>query len=176
MVLSKVSNFSETLRQLVETDLLLIITLRFSCGEKKVCWNIKRSQNFMKIILGWGYLLNVQISLTRQYHFLGRSNRWYTTLSQEKLVEFQGPNLLLFQILLDTARKLWRTPSPLPYTFAGSPWLQLLHKADVLINFQQVSQLVAWKCSVKTCSMKFCKIHTKTFALESLIWKLGSPT
>ena len=32
--------------------LLLVITLRFTCGEKKIWYNIKVSQNIMKMIVG----------------------------------------------------------------------------------------------------------------------------
>ena len=40
------------MRQLVYTSLLPIITLRFNCGELKICSSIKKAQNIMNIIVG----------------------------------------------------------------------------------------------------------------------------
>ena len=40
------------MKQLVYASLLLIITLRFSCGERKICSTIKKSQNIMNEIVG----------------------------------------------------------------------------------------------------------------------------
>ena len=31
--------------------LLLIITLRFTCGKKNICWNIKKSQNILTMVV-----------------------------------------------------------------------------------------------------------------------------
>ena len=33
--------------------LLLIIMIRFTCGERKISWNIKKSQNIMAKIVVW---------------------------------------------------------------------------------------------------------------------------
>ena len=41
----------QLMRQLVYTSLLLIITLRFTCGERKIFSTIKKSQNIMKMIV-----------------------------------------------------------------------------------------------------------------------------
>ena len=38
-------------RQLVHTSLLLIITLRFTCGGRKIYSTTKKSQNIMNMIL-----------------------------------------------------------------------------------------------------------------------------
>ena len=40
------------MRQLVYACLLLIIILRFTCGERKICSTIKKPQNIMNMILG----------------------------------------------------------------------------------------------------------------------------
>ena len=42
----------QLVKQLVYTSLLLITTLRFTCGETKICSTIKMSQNIMKMIVG----------------------------------------------------------------------------------------------------------------------------
>ena len=41
----------QLMRQLVYTSLLLIITLRFTCGERKIFSTIRKSQNIMKMIV-----------------------------------------------------------------------------------------------------------------------------
>ena len=38
-------------RQLVYTSLLLIIKLRFTCSERKICSTIKKSQNIMNMVV-----------------------------------------------------------------------------------------------------------------------------
>ena len=38
--------------ELVYASFLLIIMLRFTCGERKVFATIKKSQNFMNVIVG----------------------------------------------------------------------------------------------------------------------------
>ena len=40
------------MRQLVYTSLLLIITFRFACGERKISQTIKNSQNKISMIAG----------------------------------------------------------------------------------------------------------------------------
>ena len=42
----------QIVKQLIYTSLLLIIVLRFTCGEKKNCSTIKMSQNIMNMIVG----------------------------------------------------------------------------------------------------------------------------
>ena len=39
------------MRQLVHTSFLLIIALRFTCGERRVCLAIKKSQNIVIVRL-----------------------------------------------------------------------------------------------------------------------------
>ena len=46
-------------RQLVYTSLIPIITFRFTCGERKICSTIKKSQNIMDIIV-WDKKLSVE--------------------------------------------------------------------------------------------------------------------
>ena len=41
----------QLVNSLVYTSLLLIITLRFTCGESKICSTIKKSQNIMNMIV-----------------------------------------------------------------------------------------------------------------------------
>ena len=47
----EVSIVRQLFRQLVSTSLVLIITLRFTCGERNICSTIKKSQNFMSMIV-----------------------------------------------------------------------------------------------------------------------------
>ena len=56
--------------------LLLIITLCFTCGESKIWENIKKSQNFMKMIVGPDFkqVSNAYISKTWNYKF---TKKWF---------------------------------------------------------------------------------------------------
>ena len=49
--------FDQLVMQLVYTGSLLIITLRFTCGERKIHSTIKKSQNIMSMIIGSKFLL-----------------------------------------------------------------------------------------------------------------------
>ena len=40
----------QLVRQLIYTNLLLIIALRFTCGEREICSTIKKSQDIMNRI------------------------------------------------------------------------------------------------------------------------------
>ena len=56
LVLTKFSFWGRTkhrqlVRQLIYTSLLQIITFRFTCGERKICSTIKKSQNIMNLIV-----------------------------------------------------------------------------------------------------------------------------
>ena len=44
------------LRQLVYTVLLIIVTIRFTCGEEKICSNIKEFQNIMTMATFFRYV------------------------------------------------------------------------------------------------------------------------
>ena len=52
------------MRQLVYTNLLQIITFRFTCGERKIRSTIKKSQNIMKMIVD---MSNTSISCKEQF-------------------------------------------------------------------------------------------------------------
>ena len=54
------------MRQLVYTSLLLIITLRFTCDERKICSSIKGSQNIMNMIVGYKCEKQLQIKKVKQ--------------------------------------------------------------------------------------------------------------
>ena len=41
----------QLVRQLIYTSLLQIITFHFTCGERKICSTIKKSQNIMNLIV-----------------------------------------------------------------------------------------------------------------------------
>ena len=56
------------MRQLTYTSLLLIITLRLSCGERKICSTIKKSHNTMNMIVDT--LLRLVLYLTSQNNHL----------------------------------------------------------------------------------------------------------
>ena len=43
------------MKQLVYNNLLLIITLRFTCGERKICSAIKKSQNVINMIVDYTF-------------------------------------------------------------------------------------------------------------------------
>ena len=54
----------QLVRQVIYTSLLLIITLCFTCGERKICTNIKTSQSIMSMIVSKIFLLLFMSSLT----------------------------------------------------------------------------------------------------------------
>ena len=47
-----------------------IIVNRFTCGERKICYNIKNSKNIMKVVLG----KMLFVSLQKLFSFLRKSN------------------------------------------------------------------------------------------------------
>ena len=46
-----IAHFRQLVMQLVYASLLLIITLRFTCGERKIFSTIKKSQNILNMIV-----------------------------------------------------------------------------------------------------------------------------
>ena len=58
----------QLVRHVVYTGLLVIITLRFACGEKKICSTIKRPQSIMNTIADWFEYAN-SMSLLTSYRF-----------------------------------------------------------------------------------------------------------
>ena len=58
---------SEVVRQLAYTRLLLIITLRFTCGERKIYLTIK------KFKISWACLYILNFSFNKQFSFLGKN-------------------------------------------------------------------------------------------------------
>ena len=66
-------SFSNSWRNSYTSCLLLIITLLFTCGEKKICSSIKMSQNIMNIVVA--------------VEFLRRTFKW--VLSFRKIASFR---------------------------------------------------------------------------------------
>ena len=66
-------SFSNSWRNSYTSCLLLIITLLFTCGEKKICSSIKMSQNIMNIVVA--------------VKFLRRTFKW--VLSFRKIASFR---------------------------------------------------------------------------------------
>ena len=58
---------SEVVRQLAYTRLLPIITLRFTCGERKIYLTIKKSK------ISWACLYILNFSFNKQFSFLGKN-------------------------------------------------------------------------------------------------------
>ena len=76
------------MRQLVYTSILLIINLRFTCGERKICSTIKKTQNIIidrskkNYKYSIGYLdeykikpFTINLPKTSAYHFNGLQNK-----------------------------------------------------------------------------------------------------
>ena len=50
-IIHKIFEANSSFNVICKRQLLLIITLRFTCGERKICSTIKKSQNIMNMIV-----------------------------------------------------------------------------------------------------------------------------
>ena len=94
---------------------------RLTCGEKKICWNIKKSQNIMKMVVGSLWL----VILNHYGHLLPHPLKWLNRLLLLIPYHMRKTNFITQLILkikqTHCSSSLWTCLSMLNYTHLKQP-------------------------------------------------------